>query len=389
MKKINLSICLLISLLQASVNFSFSQRINHTHGIFAIIGDYGFAGPNEAAVANLVKSWTPEFILTVGDNNYTNGEASTIDANIGQYYHDYIKPYIGIYGNEADTNRFFPSLGNHDWIAPSALPYLQYFTLPGNERYYDFIKGDIHFFAIDSDPAEPDGIRSDGVQGKWLRDKLATSPSKWKIVYFHHPPFASDSIHGNEKWMQWPFKQWGADVVVAGHSHIYERLIVDDLPYFVDGLGGQSKYNLISSPVEGSKIRYNGNFGALQVKVSPDTLLFRFYTISNELIDSYPIVKSAVPVQNSIGGEPVLKVYPNPNDGKFTLKINYDHIVEDVEITIFDPIGKKVFEKKVVPVNGHVSEDINIEKEPGNTTYVLNVLIGKKLESAKVMLMEK
>ncbi len=60
---------------------------------FAVIGDFGQAGPDEAAVATLVKSWQPDFVATVGDNNYPDGEASTIDANIGQYYHEFIFPY--------------------------------------------------------------------------------------------------------------------------------------------------------------------------------------------------------------------------------------------------------------------------------------------------------
>ena len=109
---------------------------------FAVIGDFGCGCQAELDVSNLVKSWNPEFIITTGDNNYDFGEASTIDANIGQYYHDFIYPYVGSYGAGADTNRFFPSLGNHDWgdgyIQPPATavqPYLDYFTLPGNERY--------------------------------------------------------------------------------------------------------------------------------------------------------------------------------------------------------------------------------------------------------------
>src|SRR5262245_59291227 len=82
---------------------------------FAVIGDFGLAGQPEADVANLVKNWNPSFILTIGDNNYELGEASTIDANIGQYYHDYISPYTGSYGSgSASGNRFFPTLGNHD-----------------------------------------------------------------------------------------------------------------------------------------------------------------------------------------------------------------------------------------------------------------------------------
>src|SRR3982750_3175768 len=65
---------------------------------FAVIGDYGSAGEAERDVANEVKSWNPDFIITAGDNNYENGSASTIDQNVGQYYHDFIHPYVGSYG---------------------------------------------------------------------------------------------------------------------------------------------------------------------------------------------------------------------------------------------------------------------------------------------------
>src|SRR3972149_6817631 len=57
---------------------------------FAVIGDYGVDNTNEAGVAALVKSWSPDFIITTGDNNYLYGESSTIDRNIGKYYHEYI-----------------------------------------------------------------------------------------------------------------------------------------------------------------------------------------------------------------------------------------------------------------------------------------------------------
>src|SRR4051794_30681292 len=75
----------------------------------AVIGDFGLAGPDEAAVASLVKSWSPDLILTIGDNNYPDGAASTIDDNIGQYYHAYIFPYQGAYGPGASVNKFFPA----------------------------------------------------------------------------------------------------------------------------------------------------------------------------------------------------------------------------------------------------------------------------------------
>ena len=82
---------------------------------FAVIGDYGSGGAGEAAVAALVRSWQPDLIITTGDNNYPAGESATIDQNIGQYYHDYICPYVGTYAPGSTVNRFFPSPGNHDW----------------------------------------------------------------------------------------------------------------------------------------------------------------------------------------------------------------------------------------------------------------------------------
>ena len=80
---------------------------------FAVIGDYGLDGENEAKVANLVKGWNPDFIITTGDNNYPYGAAETIDQNIGKYFSDYIYPYSGSYGEGAEENKFFPAIGNH------------------------------------------------------------------------------------------------------------------------------------------------------------------------------------------------------------------------------------------------------------------------------------
>ena len=101
---------------------------------FAVIGDYGVAGQPQADVATLVKNWNPGFIITLGDNNYPLGEAATIDANIGQYYHDYIYPYTGSYGAGASVNRFYPILGSRVWCrfgCPMAayLGILQRFTI--------------------------------------------------------------------------------------------------------------------------------------------------------------------------------------------------------------------------------------------------------------------
>ncbi len=252
---------------------------------FAVIGDYGQAGQGELAVADMVKSWDPDFVITTGDNNYPSGAASTIDRNIGQYYHQFIYPYAGSYGAGATTNLFFPSLGNHDWYTSGAAPYLNYFTLPGNERYYDFTWGPVRLFALDSDSHEPDGVSSTSAQATWLQSQLAASSACWNLVYFHHAPFSS-GLHGPTTYMQWPYQTWGADAALSGHDHTYERIVLDGFPYFVNGLGGSSKYSF-GSPVPGSQVRYNANFGAMLVTVTRTTISYQFIAIDGTVVDTY------------------------------------------------------------------------------------------------------
>lgn len=251
---------------------------------FAIIGDFGHAGDGEADVAALVHSWTPEFIVTTGDNNYPDGAAETIDANIGQYYHDFIAPYSGKYGAGAKDNRFFPSLGNHDWRSGDLKPHLEYFALPGNERYYSVSWGPVDLFVLDSDGHEPDGIEADSKQAQWLKAELAAADGPWKLVVLHHPPYSSGD-HGSEQELQWPYREWGATAVIAGHDHHYERLEVDGMLYIVNGLGGFKRYEL-NAPLPGSAVRFNDDWGAMRVYADTQGIRFEFITREGVLVDT-------------------------------------------------------------------------------------------------------
>ena len=257
---------------------------------FAVIGDYGGGGIPEFDVAHLIISWQPEFIITTGDNNYPAGSDTTIDANVGQFFHDYIYPYQGTYGAGADKNRFFPTMGNHDWGTASGQPYLDYFTLPGNERYYDFTWGPVHFFALDSDSREPDGVNSSSPQAAWLQAGLADATAPWKIVYMHHPPYSS-GLHGSVDWTRWPYQEWGASAVLTGHDHTYERLVIDGFPYFVNGLGGGAVYQFVHV-IDGSQVRYNDDYGAMLVEATQSRITFQFINRQGEVVDTYSLEKS-------------------------------------------------------------------------------------------------
>ena len=262
---------------------------------FAVIGDFGSGSANEAAVANLVKSWNPDFILAVGDDRYG---ALDYDAAVGRFYCDYLKDAgAGAYcsGGSSAVNRFYPALGNHDYSDGSGLAeYLNYFTLPGagipagsrmgQERYYDFIQGPVHFFVLDSMGALVS--RTDmAAQKKWLESGLAASSTPWQLVLLHHAPYSS-GMHGSTATLQWPYQAWGADAVLAGHDHDYERLQVGKIPYFVDGLGGMSRYGFLISLAE-SQARYSADYGAMLVTASEAEITYDFISRTGTVIDSY------------------------------------------------------------------------------------------------------
>jgi hypothetical protein len=256
---------------------------------FAIIGDFGEAGPAEAAVAALVHGWRPDFIATTGDNNYPDGMRDTIDDNVGQYYHDYLGDYAGRYGAGAPDNRFFPVPGNHDWHTHDLAPYREYFHLPGNERYYAVSWGPVDLFLLDSDRAEPDGIDADSKQARWLKDALARSTAPWQLVLLHHAPHSSGR-HGSTPALQWPFAAWGADAVIAGHDHAYERIERDGVVYLVNGLGGHGKRYEFTTPVAGSAIRFNEAHGAMRVHATAHELRFEFVAVDGRQIDARALV---------------------------------------------------------------------------------------------------
>ena len=264
---------------------------------FAVIGDYGLAGQNEEQVASLVQGWKPDFIISTGDNNYPRGGADTIDANIGQYYAAFIAPYRGRFGPGAARNRFFPALGNHDLHADRGAAHLAYFSLPGNERYYDFTAGPVHLFALDSDYSEPDGTKSNSRQARWLRSRLDASRSCWRLVYFHHPPYAS-SVKERPR-MRWPFGAWGVDAVLSGHVHAYERLAADGVVYFVVGLGGAESEDFDEiSPF--SHERYNADYGAMLVTAARGTITFEFFDRAGTRVDAHRLEKECAVVDRFI-----------------------------------------------------------------------------------------
>ena len=339
---------------------------------FAVIGDFGDDNQAEADVAALVNSWGVDFIVSVGDNFYgaTDGNYAdswqALDNETGKYYHNWIKPYLGSYGSGSlDINRFFPALGNHDWYhLDSSRVYEDYFDLTpystssGNERYYDFVWENIHFFVLSTygnglteytfprhnNYGEPDGVTENSIQAQWLQQAMQNAdPSHWKIVVTHHAPYSSSSEHGSESTVRWPFKDWGADLVLCGHDHTYERLSSNQLTYIVNGLGGESIYPF-GSPVPESQFRYNDDYGAMLFEVYTDSINFKFITRTGLSIDNFSLKRTASDLVNDNIIIKDFKLYQNyPNPFNPSTKISWYSPVSNWQtLRIYDILGNEV-----------------------------------------------
>ena len=300
MIKLNYKLVLGLLAVASSVAVIFVMRSGSDHSSspekfkFAVIGDYGFHQIEPQAgerVASLIKSWNPDFIVTLGDNNYPNGHPDDIDDNIGQFYSDYIYPYTGKYGEGSPDriNKFFPTIGNHDRLIADGQAYFDYFSLPDNERYYDIKKGAVHLLILDS--TRSDLRKRSSKQGQWTKQLLKNSDSPWKLVFIHHPPHSS-SRRDTLADLRWPFRNWGITSLIAGHEHFYERIDNNGVPYFINGLGGatvQGFGEIMDAEGAKSVVRYNKFHGAMRITGDEFRITFEFININGKIVDRYQI----------------------------------------------------------------------------------------------------
>ncbi len=262
---------------------------------FVMIGDSGFASPEQFAVAAQMLALDPDFMLHLGDIIYDAGEAENYDPRFFQPYRDLL-----------DQAPMFPSLGNHDYGTNLGQPYLDAFYLPSNnpsgtERYYSFDWGNAHFAALDSNRLYP---VTDTLMLQWLESDLAASTATWKFVFFHHAIYSSGPHGLFDSYVQ-PmrnalaplFEQYAVDIVFAGHDHDYERSTPrrDYVPdsrgviYIVSGGGGAPLYLVGTSDFTAfSTDEYHHT---VQVQINSCILSLRAINTSGEVFDQIVLTK--------------------------------------------------------------------------------------------------
>ncbi len=230
-------------------NYFYTLPEDNSEGLIRLagFGDCGNSSPNQYKVRDAVLQYAQEHPLNgwflIGDNAYSHGRDI-------EYQHR----FFNVYKNDLLKHYpLYPVPGNHDYYDErwgtqadrSKIAYFQNFTVPtkgelgglpsGTPAYYSYDIGNVHFLALDSYAEDKEGKymydEQVGAQVKWVREDLKANKKKWVVAYWHHPPYTkgshdsdkeNDLIKIRENFLK-HIEEFGVDLVICGHSHVYER----------------------------------------------------------------------------------------------------------------------------------------------------------------------
>jgi predicted MPP superfamily phosphohydrolase len=246
---------------------------------FAVIGDSGSGSRLQYETAERMwkayQQFPFEFALMLGDNIYGGKTPRDFEKKFEQPY----KPLLD------SKVTFYASLGNHD--VPEEQSY-KLFNMGGN-RYYSFKKGNIRFFALDSNYMDPDQL-------KWLTEQLQNSTDDWKIAFFHHPLYSSARAHGSSLELRGILEplleKYGVQVVFSGHDHVYERMVPQKgIAYFTEGSSGRLREGNIRG-AEFTAKSFDTDCTFMLVEVVQKELHFETISRTGETVDSGKVTRS-------------------------------------------------------------------------------------------------
>lgn len=237
--------------------------------VIAVIGDFGSGRAAELRVSKMVGALNPSFVVTVGDNVYSKKSYQKL---VGNYYPQPMVAAAGNHDYKEGIGRFDDYFKRNQW----------------NRNYVHRAKSGVDFFILDSTP----GLESKSVresQLTWLTEELTKSDAKFKVVILHHPPYSS-AKHGSTQVYQWPYPALGADLVISGHDHSYERIIRNGGTYVVNGTGGAKLYKC-EKLVYGSQGCDDKHYGAMFLYVNSYSMKAVYRGTAGQILDSFSIDK--------------------------------------------------------------------------------------------------
>jgi acid phosphatase type 7 len=240
-------------------------------------------GCQQRATSNLLVGAGLSAVLPLGDIQYNAPSPSNL-----------AEVYDPTWGRVKSISR--PILGNHDGSGES---YFNYFNGVGVDNgpagprgrgYYSYDVGAWHLVALNSNCATV-SCGAGSIQESWLRADLAAHPSGCTLAYWHHPRYSSghDGSHVTLQAFWSDLNAVGAEIVLSGHSHDYERFAPKDaagnvspggVRQFVVGTGGAFFTGLGTSRVAGSEVSQNETFGVLKLTLHPTSYDWQFVPIA-------------------------------------------------------------------------------------------------------------
>ncbi len=241
---------------------------------FLAIGDTGTGGRQQKELAQVMieyhKIFPYEFVIMVGDNLYGSEKPA-----------DYKNKFEDVYRPLLDQGvKFYAALGNHD---ESNQRMYEQFNMNGSE-YYRFKKGDVAFYALNSN-------YMDKRQLEWMNGEMAKDSTKWKIAFFHHPPYSSGGKHGSSSSLRETvepfFMKYGVDVVFNGHEHFYERIKPQNgILYFITGAGGKLRSGDVKKNSPLTDKSFDKDLSFMLVEVSKDVMNYQVISRARKTVDS-------------------------------------------------------------------------------------------------------
>lgn len=226
--------------------FSTHPRVGTQRPIrFWVIGDGGTGREPQKAVHDAMRNLIQregqplDFWLHVGDMAYGTGRDVEFQSRFFESYDLTLRNKV-----------CWPTMGNHEGYTSKGTtgigPYYDAYVVPtraevggvasGTEAYYSYDYGNIHFICLDSHDLDR---KPTATMAKWLKSDLEKVKSDWVVAFFHHPPYTKGS-HDSEKEKDLTemrrnivpiLEAGGADLVLTGHSHVYERSMLMDGAY--------------------------------------------------------------------------------------------------------------------------------------------------------------
>lgn len=236
----------------------------------------------DEATANLLDNISGTVFL-LGDNVYDSGTAT-----------EYTNCYGPSWGRHKARTK--PSPGNHEYNTANATGYYGYFGNAAGDPtkgYYSYDVGSWHIIVLNSNSScATISCALGSAQDTWLRADLAANTRTCTLAYWHHPRFNSGASHGNNTAVAnfWnALYQYGADVVLNGHEHVYERFApqkpdasadpVNGIRQFTVGTGGRSHYTF-GTIQPNSQVRNGSTYGVLKLTLHATSYDWQFVPVA-------------------------------------------------------------------------------------------------------------